>query len=126
MSRRVGQSQPFGQRDALLVGHLEEEQVGDLLDVVAVVDAVVAEGVAEAPEFLDDVGHAAIASFKSVGAGRSRLPSKARFAAPQPPARAKTGTIVEVLPVDGQVLDQVRADAVQPLLLLGGERAARR
>ena len=46
-----------------LVGHLEEEQIGDLLDVVAVVDAVVAQRVAEAPEFLNDVGHAAIASF---------------------------------------------------------------
>ena len=55
--RSVGQSQSFGQLDAALVGHLEEQQVGDLLDVVAVVDAVVAQGVAEAPEFLDDVGH---------------------------------------------------------------------
>jgi hypothetical protein len=27
--------------DALLVGHLQEEQVGDLLDVIAVVDPVV-------------------------------------------------------------------------------------
>ncbi len=58
-SRSVGQAQPFGQLDAALVGHLEEEQVRDLLDVVAVVDAVVAQGVAEAPELLDDVGHAA-------------------------------------------------------------------
>ncbi len=45
----------LGELDAPLVGHLEEEQVGDLLDVVAVVDAVVAQGVAEAPELLDDV-----------------------------------------------------------------------
>ena len=46
--------------DAALVGHLEEEQIGELLDVVAVVHAVVAQRVAEAPEFLDDVGHAAM------------------------------------------------------------------
>ena len=45
----------LGQLDPLLVGHLEEQQEGDLLDVVAVVDAIVAKGMAEAPEFLDDV-----------------------------------------------------------------------
>jgi hypothetical protein len=43
--------------ESTLVGHLEKEQIGDLLDVVAVVDAIVAEGVAEAAEFLDDIGH---------------------------------------------------------------------
>ena len=48
--------------DVALVRHLEEEEVRDLLDVVAVVDSVVAEGVAEAPELLDDVTHAAMAS----------------------------------------------------------------
>jgi hypothetical protein len=47
----------LGDGDAALVGHLEKEQIGDLLDVVAIVDAVVAQRVAEAPEFLDDVGH---------------------------------------------------------------------
>ena len=47
----------LGQVDGLLVGHFQEEEEGDLLDVIAVVDAIVAEGVAEAPEFLDDVGH---------------------------------------------------------------------
>lgn len=39
----------------LLVGHLEEEQVGELLDVVAVGEAVVAEDVAVVPELLDDL-----------------------------------------------------------------------
>ena len=43
--------------DAFLIGHLQEEEVGELLDVVAVVDSVMAKGVAEAPEFVDDVGH---------------------------------------------------------------------
>jgi hypothetical protein len=43
-----------------LVRHLQEQQVGDLLDVVTVVDPVVAQGVAEAPEFLDDVAHTAM------------------------------------------------------------------
>ena len=70
--------------DAALVGHLQEEQVGDLLDVVAVVDAVMAKGVAEAPEFLDDVGHAAMASLSSSRSAAS-LPSKTRLARPQPP-----------------------------------------
>ena len=39
----------------LLVGHLEEQQVGELLDVVAVGHAVVAQDVAVVPEPLDDV-----------------------------------------------------------------------
>ncbi len=37
------------------MGHFEEEQVGKLLDVVAVGHAVVAQDVAVVPEFLDDV-----------------------------------------------------------------------
>ena len=36
-----------------LVGHLEEEQVGQLLDVIAVGEAVVTEEVAVVPELLD-------------------------------------------------------------------------
>src|SRR5207302_1967027 len=57
----------LGNLDALLVGHLEEEQVRDLLNVVPVVNAVVTEGVAEPPEFLNNVvvAHAAMASFRS-------------------------------------------------------------
>ena len=38
----------------LLVGHLEEEQVGELLEVVAVGEAVVAQDVAVVPEALDE------------------------------------------------------------------------
>jgi hypothetical protein len=38
-----------------LLGHFEEEQVGELGDVVGILDAIVAEDVAEVPEFLDDV-----------------------------------------------------------------------
>ena len=37
-----------------LVGHLEEEQEGELLQVVLVAEAVVAEDVAVAPELLDE------------------------------------------------------------------------
>jgi hypothetical protein len=39
------------------LGHLEEQQVGELFDVIAVIHAVMALRVAKAPEFLDDVGH---------------------------------------------------------------------
>ena len=39
----------------LLVGHLEEEQEGELLDVVAVGQAVVAQDVAVVPELVDDL-----------------------------------------------------------------------
>ena len=38
-----------------LVGHLEEQQIGQLLDVVAVAHPVVAEDIAVVPEFLDDL-----------------------------------------------------------------------
>jgi hypothetical protein len=37
-----------------LVGHLEEQQVSELLDVIAIRHAVVAEDVAVVPELLDD------------------------------------------------------------------------
>jgi hypothetical protein len=37
-----------------LVGHLEEQQIGQLLDVVAIRHAVVTQDVAVIPEFLDD------------------------------------------------------------------------
>src|SRR5206468_11330849 len=72
--------------------HLEEEQIGDLLDVVAVVDPVVAERVAEPPEFLDDVDvtHAAIASFSSP-IRASSWPPNARRAARKPPLCSKIG-----------------------------------
>ncbi len=76
---------------AFLVGHLEEEQIGDLLDVVAVIDAVVAEGVAEAPEFLDDVSHAAISVLIcSRSSGNWPVEDLLRRV-PQPPRRVKTG-----------------------------------
>ena len=39
-----------------LLRHLEEEQVGQLGDVLVVGDAVVPEDVAEVPELGDDVG----------------------------------------------------------------------
>ena len=39
-----------------LVGHLEEEEIGELFDVVAVAHAVVAQDVAEIPEFADNCG----------------------------------------------------------------------
>ncbi len=37
--------------------HLEKEQICELLDVIAVVDSIVAKRVAKAPKFLNDVGH---------------------------------------------------------------------
>jgi hypothetical protein len=43
-------------RARTLVGHLEEQQIGELLDVIAVAHAVVAQDVAVIPEFLDDGG----------------------------------------------------------------------
>ena len=58
----AGQSKPAGiarrlvvRRLRPLVRHLQEEQVGELLDVVAVGQAVVAQDVAVVPELLDDL-----------------------------------------------------------------------
>ncbi len=45
---------PFERSLRLLRYHLEEEQVRQLLNVVAIREAVVPEGVAIVPEFLDD------------------------------------------------------------------------
>lgn len=41
-------------RPGALVGHLEEQQIGELLDVVAIRHAVVTQDVTVVPEFLDD------------------------------------------------------------------------
>jgi len=38
-----------------LVGHLEKEQIGQLLDVIAVAHAVIPQNVAVVPEFLDNI-----------------------------------------------------------------------
>ncbi len=45
---------PVEGRLGLLIGHLEEEQVGQLLDVVAVADAVVPQDVTVIPQALDN------------------------------------------------------------------------
>ena len=129
--RRYGQSQEIcsictrllvdlgvrRQVDAALVRHLEEQQVGQLLDVVAVVHAVVAQDVAEAPEFPNDVGHAATSSLFRSAMIWSSWPPKTRFARPQPPWLDRIGHGLEVLPVDREVLYEVQPDVLHPLLL---------
>ena len=73
---RLGQSNPAGIGDGLrqwglrlLVGHLEEQQVRQLLDVVAVGEAVVAEDVAVVPELLDDLLRLVAHGLRPVGGG---------------------------------------------------------
>src|SRR5690606_4696362 len=83
----------LGDGDAALVSHLEEQQVGDLLDVVAVVDAVVAQRVAEAPESLNDVGHAAMALLRSRIRRSSHSAAKARLTTGRPPMSEKIGML---------------------------------
>ncbi len=51
------------QLNAPLVCHLEKQKISNLLDVVAVVDAVVTKCVAEAPQFLNDVRHVSSCPF---------------------------------------------------------------
>lgn len=50
-------SAAFGNGSITLLCHFQEQQIRELLDVIAVINAVMAEGVAKAPEFLNDVGH---------------------------------------------------------------------
>ena len=66
------------QRHAALVRHLDEQQVGELLNVVAVIDAVVTQRVAEPPQLLDNVSHR-----ENLMLGRpSGRPARARFPFP--------------------------------------------
>jgi hypothetical protein len=39
-----------------LIVHFEEEKIGELLDVIAVGDSVIAEQVALVPDFVDEIG----------------------------------------------------------------------
>jgi hypothetical protein len=39
---------------AVFIRHLQEKQIGELLQVIAVTDAIVAQRVTEAPDFADD------------------------------------------------------------------------
>jgi len=51
----------------LLVGHFEEEQISELLHIIAIRKAIVAQDVAIVPEFLDEllgVGHMKIYTMK--------------------------------------------------------------
>ena len=43
-------------RTGALVVHFEEEEIGELLDVIAVRDAVIAEKIAVVPDFGDEIG----------------------------------------------------------------------
>lgn len=49
-------------RAAALVGHFGEQQVGELLDIVAIRYAVVAKDVAVVPGFLDDRCHSGMST----------------------------------------------------------------
>src|SRR5581483_3031800 len=75
-----------------LAGHLQEQQIGELFDVVAVADAVVAQCVTKTPEPGDDVNHAATSRFRSATRSPS-FPSNTRLARPQPPRFERTGML---------------------------------
>jgi hypothetical protein len=62
--------------DTAFIAHLQEEQICQLFDVIAVVDSIVAQRVAKAPEFIDDVGHKI---FRYGYAARARLSSSINF-----------------------------------------------
>src|ERR1017187_6607031 len=52
--------------DVSFIGHLQKQQICELLNVVAVIDSVMSKGVAKAPKFLNNISHAAIASLNSL------------------------------------------------------------
>ena len=101
-----GQSSPSGTIDGrverrlrLLVRHLQEQQVGELLDVVAVRQPVVAQDVAVVPEPLDEAvlrAHARtlrVATRRSRGSRSARMRSSSADAARRrgPAGRARRG-----------------------------------
>ena len=47
----------LGQFDSPLIGHIDKQQIGNLLDVIAVIDPVMPQGMTESPEFLHYVRH---------------------------------------------------------------------
>ena len=53
-SRKASPPEAVGDVRFALVRHLEKEEVGELFDVVAVIDAIMPQRVAEAPEFVYD------------------------------------------------------------------------
>ncbi len=64
----------------VLIRHLQEDQVGELLQIVAIAHAVVAQGVAETPDFLDEGGgvHRAILGCRLMRE-KAFMPSAARL-----------------------------------------------
>ena len=46
----------FVRRFGVFIRHLEKNQVGELLQIIAVADTIIAQGGAEAPDFGDDRG----------------------------------------------------------------------
>src|SRR5690606_10527153 len=84
---------PLPRRRRVLVGHLQEQQIGELLGVVAVGQAVVTQDVAVGPELVDEVGGVAHGVYavwawmrarnslagSSLGSWGTSLPSKARL-----------------------------------------------
>lgn len=54
---RGSEKQTGGDLRPFFRDHFQKQQIGQLLDIVAVVDAVMAQGMAESPEFGYDIGH---------------------------------------------------------------------
>ena len=75
----------------LLVSHLEEQEVGDLLYVVTVVDTLVSQHMTERPQLVCDRCHAATASLRAASVWPS-CPSNTLSARGQPPCLEKMGT----------------------------------
>lgn len=44
------------QRNVALIKHFKKQQVGKLFDVIGIINAVVAQLMAETPDFVDDAG----------------------------------------------------------------------
>lgn len=75
----------LGNVRATLISHLEEEQIGQLFDVIAVINAVVTQRVAKAPELVDDVGHTS-GTPRLIGFSRCEFSLEPRVTAPDSPS----------------------------------------
>ncbi len=113
---RLAQSATLRNVRAAFLGHLEEEQISELLDVIAVVDAIVAQRVAKAPEFLDDVCHWLGGDervVKPIDEGRQLLAKQ--FPGPRQSASLREDRlIIEVFFTDAQIFLEMFADETEP------------
>ncbi len=104
-----------------LLSHFQEQQVGKLLDVIAIINAVMAQGVTKSPQFGYDVGHVLLFlggnQVVDLRDQRFQLSGKYLFGLAQPALPFKDRANGKVLQGYRHVADKMLADKGQPLLM---------